>query len=240
MDIKITEHEKIRVVDGQDIYGIMRKILLREEEIDREKEHFWMVGLDVSRRLLFIELVVIGGAYHANVKPAEAFRVAVWKNAYSVVLVHNHPAGEIRPSDEDKDLTDHLIQVGRILNIHVVDHLIIAPETFFSFEITGLMAKLWESTKYVPPYEAAEKIQKAKEEWMERGMRKGIREGKIKGREEGMGIGREEGLMEGLQEGERKKAIEMAMTLLDRGMDVSEVSEISGLPEEEIRALSID
>nr|VFJ70537.1 MAG: conserved hypothetical protein (putative transposase or invertase) [Candidatus Kentron sp. DK] len=55
-----------------------------------------------------------------------------------------------------------------------------------------------------------------------------------------MGIGREEGLMEGLQEGERKKAIEMAMTLLDRGMDVSEVSEISGLPEEEIRALSID
>nr|VFJ69210.1 MAG: hypothetical protein BECKDK2373B_GA0170837_12373 [Candidatus Kentron sp. DK] len=102
------------------------------------------------------------------------------------------------------------------------------------------MMEFWESTKYVPPYEAAEKIRKAKEEWMERGMRKGMREGKIKGREEGMGIGREEGLMEGLQEGERKKAIEMAMTLLDRGMDVSEVSEISGLPEEEIRALSID
>ncbi|VFN01304.1 MAG: hypothetical protein BECKG1743F_GA0114225_105681, partial [Candidatus Kentron sp. G] len=64
MDIKITEHERIRVIDGQDIYGIMRKILLREERIDQEKEHFWMVGLDVSRRLLFIELVVIGGAYH--------------------------------------------------------------------------------------------------------------------------------------------------------------------------------
>ena len=89
MDIKITEHERIRVIDGQDIYGIMRKILLREEQIDQEKEHFWMVGLDVSRRLLFIELVVIGGAYHANIKPAEAFRVAVWKNATSVVLVHN-------------------------------------------------------------------------------------------------------------------------------------------------------
>nr|VFK24299.1 MAG: hypothetical protein BECKLPF1236B_GA0070989_14013 [Candidatus Kentron sp. LPFa] len=55
------------------ILGVMRKILLREEQIDREKEHFWMVGLDVSRRLLFIELVVIGGAYHANIKPAEAF-----------------------------------------------------------------------------------------------------------------------------------------------------------------------
>nr|VFK17416.1 MAG: RadC-like JAB domain-containing protein [Candidatus Kentron sp. LPFa]VFK32275.1 MAG: RadC-like JAB domain-containing protein [Candidatus Kentron sp. LPFa] len=90
--------------------------------------------------------------------------MAVWKNATSVVLVHNHSAGEVRPSDADKDLTDHLIQVGRILNIHVVDHLIIAPETFFSFEITGLMAELWESTKYVPPYEVAERIQEAKEE----------------------------------------------------------------------------
>nr|VFJ45818.1 MAG: DNA repair protein RadC [Candidatus Kentron sp. FM]VFJ45989.1 MAG: DNA repair protein RadC [Candidatus Kentron sp. FM] len=232
MDIKITEHEKIRVFDGQDIYGIMRKILLREEEIDRDKEHFWMVGLDVSRRLLFIELVVIGGSYHGNLKPAETFRVAVWKNATSVVLVHNHPAGEVRPSDADKDLTDHLIQVGRILNIHVVDHLIIAPETFFSFEINGLMAELWESTKYVPPYEIAERIQEAKEKWMERGMRKGIREGEVRGREKGK--------QEGLQEGEMKGRMEIAMTLLDKGMDVSEVSEISGLSEEEIRKLSID
>nr|VFK43888.1 MAG: DNA repair protein RadC [Candidatus Kentron sp. TC] len=108
------------------------------------------MGLDVSRRPLFIELVVIGGSYHANVKPAEAFRVAVWKNAFSVVLMHNHPAGEVRPSDEDKDVTDHLIQVGRILNTQVVDHLIISPETFFSFDITGLMEELRESTKYAP------------------------------------------------------------------------------------------
>nr|VFK67867.1 MAG: conserved hypothetical protein (putative transposase or invertase) [Candidatus Kentron sp. UNK]VFK69957.1 MAG: conserved hypothetical protein (putative transposase or invertase) [Candidatus Kentron sp. UNK] len=157
------------------------------------------------------------------------FRGAVWKNATSVVLVHNHPAGEVRPSDEDKDLTDHLIQVGRILNIRVVDHLIIAPETFFSFEINGLMAELWESTKYVPPYEVAERIQEAKEEWMERGMRKGIREGKIRGREEG--------LLEGEEKGERKKAVEMTKALLDKGMDISEVSEISGLSEEEIRVL---
>ncbi|VFN08018.1 MAG: DNA repair protein RadC [Candidatus Kentron sp. G] len=236
MDIKITEHERIRVVDGQDIYGIMRKILLREEQIDQEKEHFWMVGLDVSRRLLFIELVVIGGAYHANIKQAEAFRVAVWKNATSVVLVHNHPAGEIRPSDADKDVTDHLIQVGRILNIHVVDHLIIAPETFFSFEINGLMAELWESTKYVPPYEIAERIQEAKEKWMERGMRKGIREGEVRGRKKG----REEGLQEGEEKGEQKKAVEMAITLLGEGVAIDIISRSSGLSEEDIRVLSID
>nr|VFK48412.1 MAG: DNA repair protein RadC [Candidatus Kentron sp. TC]VFK64796.1 MAG: DNA repair protein RadC [Candidatus Kentron sp. TC] len=189
------------------------------------------MGLDVSRRPLFIELVVIGGSYHANVKPAEAFRVAVWKNAFSVVLMHNHPAGKVRPSDEDKDVTDHLIQVGRILNTQVVDHLIISPETFFSFDITGLMEELRESTKYAPPYEVAEKIQEAKEKWMERGMRKGIREGEVSRRERG--------LQEGKDEGRKERSVEMAKALLDKGMDIGKISEVSGLPEKEIRELSI-
>nr|VFJ56564.1 MAG: DNA repair protein RadC [Candidatus Kentron sp. FW] len=234
MDIKITEQEKIRIVDGQDVFGIMRGILLREERIDQDKEHFWMVGLDSGSRLLFIELVVIGGSYKATIRPAETFRVAVWKNAARVVLVHNHPGGSVRPSDEDKDVTDHLIQVGRILNIEVVDHLIIAPETFFSFEMSGLMVDLRASTKYVPPYEIAARIreaaEEAKAEGMERGMRKGIREGEVRGMEKGK--------EEGLREGEKKKAIEMARAALAKKIDIDVVAEISGLSEEEIRELS--
>ena len=84
------------------------------------------------------------------------------------------------------------------VNIQVVDHLIIAPDTFFSFAVSGIMAELWESKKYIPPHELAEKIEKMKEEWLERGMRRGIRENKIRGKKEG----REKGLLEGLQEGE--------------------------------------
>nr|VFK31470.1 MAG: DNA repair protein RadC [Candidatus Kentron sp. MB] len=227
MDIKITEQEKIRVVDGQDIFGIMRKILLREEQIDQDKEHFWMVGLDVGNRLLFIELVVIGGNYHANIRPAETFRVAVWKNAVSVILVHNHPGGSVRPSDADKDVSDHLIQVGRILNIQVVDHLIISSETFFSFEMSGLMEELRQSMKYVPPYEIAERIreaaEKAKAEGMERGMRKGIREGELIG----------------MEKGRKEEKIEIAMAALAKGIGIKVVAEISGLSEEEIGELSM-
>nr|VFK29035.1 MAG: DNA repair protein RadC [Candidatus Kentron sp. MB]VFK74645.1 MAG: DNA repair protein RadC [Candidatus Kentron sp. MB] len=227
MDIKITEQEKIRVVDGQDIFGIMRKILLREEQIDQDKEHFRMVGLDVGNRLLFIELVVIGGNYHANIRPAETFRVAVWKNAVSVILVHNHPGGSVRPSDADKDVSDHLIQVGRILNIQVVDHLIISSETFFSFEMSGLMEELRQSMKYVPPYEIAERIreaaEKAKAEGMERGMRKGIREGELIG----------------MEKGRKEEKIEIAMAALAKGIGIKVVAEISGLSEEEIGELSM-
>nr|VFK12559.1 MAG: DNA repair protein RadC [Candidatus Kentron sp. LPFa] len=234
MDVKITEQERIRVVDGQDIFDIMRRILLREERIDQDKEHFWMVGLDPSNRLLFIELVVIGGSYSATIRPAETFRVAVWKNAAKVVLVHNHPGEAVKPSDEDKDITDRLIQVGRILNIEVVDHLVITSETFFSFEMSGLMVELRASTKYVPPYEVAARIreaaEKAKAEGLERGIRRGIREGKIRGKEEGK--------EEGLREGETRKAIEIASAALDEGMEIGIIAKISGLPEEEIRKLS--
>nr|VFK68984.1 MAG: DNA repair protein RadC [Candidatus Kentron sp. UNK]VFK73764.1 MAG: DNA repair protein RadC [Candidatus Kentron sp. UNK] len=250
MDVKITEQERIRVVDGQDVFDIMRRILLREERIDQDKEHFWMVGLDPSNRLLFIELVVIGGSYSATIRPAETFRVAVWKNAAKVVLVHNHPGEAVKPSDEDKDITDRLIQVGRILNIEVVDHLVIASETFFSFEMSGLMVELRASTKYVPPYEVAQRIreaaEKAKAEGLERGIRRGIREGKIDGMREGIEQGmekeKEEGLREGLQEGEDKgrkeRSIEIAEALLTKGIAVGIISESSGLSEEEILELS--
>nr|VFK64703.1 MAG: DNA repair protein RadC [Candidatus Kentron sp. TUN] len=201
--------------------------------------------------MLFIELVVIGGVYSVTIKPAETFRVAVWKNAVSVVLVHNHPGGGVKPSDEDKDVTDHLIQVGRILNINVVDHLIIAPETFFSFEINGLMEELRKSMKYVPPYEIAERIreaaEEAKAEGLERGMRKGIREGEVRGIEKGLREGMEQGIEqgmekgkeEGLREGETRKAIEIAKALLGEGVAIAIISKSSGLSEEEILELSV-
>ena len=57
MDIKLTDKEKIRVSDADDVYGIMQRILLRDNKIDREKEHFWVVGLNTAGYILNIELV---------------------------------------------------------------------------------------------------------------------------------------------------------------------------------------
>lgn len=60
----------------------------------------------------------------------EVFSFALQKRAVKIILCHNHPSGELNPSDADKDVTDRLIQVGIILNCHVADHLIITPKTF--------------------------------------------------------------------------------------------------------------
>lgn len=71
------------------------------------------------------------------------------KRAVRVIIVHNHPSGELKPSEMDKDITDRLIQCGLILHVPVLDHLIISEKAWYSFADDGLLAELEASTKYV-------------------------------------------------------------------------------------------
>ncbi|RUT71884.1 DNA repair protein [Flavobacterium cupreum] len=158
MNVKITDKDKISVTNPDDLYEIMRRILLRDNKIDREKEHFWMIGLNMANIILYIELVSMGSVKSTQVEPMNVFRVAVLKGATSVIALHNHPSGSLTPSEEDKDATDRLIQVGRILDIKLTDHLIITTEKYMSFLNTGLMAQLEKSLKYVPPYLIEQRI----------------------------------------------------------------------------------
>lgn len=160
MDIKLTEAEKIKILTSDDIYGIMQKILLREQKIDQDREHFWIIGLASNLRLLFIELIGLGTVNQVLVNPMEVFSFALQKRAVQIMLCHNHPSGELKPSDADKDTTDRMIQVGRIVNTPVIDHLIISNKSYASFKDIGLMDELAKSIKYVPPYQLVDKIKK--------------------------------------------------------------------------------
>ena len=160
MDIQLTEAEKIKILNSDDIYGIMQKVLLREQKIDQNREHFWVIGLENNNRILFIELVSLGTVNQALVKPMEVFSLALQKRAVKIIICHNHPSGELKPSDADKDITDKLIQVGIIVNTPVLDHLIISTKSYLSFADIGLFQELELSTKYVPPYKLAERIRK--------------------------------------------------------------------------------
>ncbi len=158
MNIELTEAERIKILNSDDLYGIMQRILLREDKIDQNREHFWVIGLENNNRILFIELVSLGTINETLVKPMEVFSFALQKRAVKIILCHNHPSGELKPSDADLDITDRLIQVGIIVDTHVVDHLIITPTTYLSFENTGLLAELKLSTKYVPQYVLEQRI----------------------------------------------------------------------------------
>ena len=126
MNIKLTATQKIKVLNSTDIYSVMQQVLLRENKIDRNKEHFWTIGLDHVNRILYLELISLGTTTSVPVEPMQVFRIAVQKAALKMVLVHNHPSGEMKHSQEDIEVTDRLLQVGRILGIEVIEYLIIS------------------------------------------------------------------------------------------------------------------
>ena len=160
MTIRLNTKAPIKIKSADDIYEIMQKILKRENKIDRNREHFWTICLDVANKILNIELVSMGSVKQTIVEPMEVFSVPLQKRAVKIILVHNHPSQELDPSAADKDLTDNLIQVGLIVHIPVIDHLIISEKKYYSFEADGLLKILEASTKYVPNFILKERMRK--------------------------------------------------------------------------------
>ncbi len=217
MNIRLTEDQKIQIKDPIDIYKIMQQILLRENSVDQDREHFWGIGLNSANKILYIELISLGSINNTIVEPMEVFSVALQKRTVKMILVHNHPSGDIVPSDEDKDVTDRLIQVGRIVNIEVIEHLIICTSSFYSFEANGLLEELGLSTKFVPNYLLEEKIRKEE---------KAIREKVILITEK-----------KALQKGEKNKAVAMAKKMKKAGKPIEEIIEFTELSKEAIEKL---
>ncbi len=213
MNVKLTEHQKIKILNSDDVFEIMQKILRRENKIDRDKEHLWIIGLASNNRILYIELVTMGSVKAFVVEPINVFRVAILKNAVKVIMVHNHPSGELKPSEEDKDLTDQLIQVGRIIKVEVIEHLIITPKSFLSFVDVGLFEELEKSMKWMPPYEIIETIRKEEQ--------------KI----------RKEAIQVAKVKGGKNKAMEMAKSLKQQKVEISIIVKASGLSAEEVEKL---
>lgn len=126
----------------------MQQILMRENKIRRNQEHFWVIGLDNANKVLFIELIGLGQVNRVNANPPEVFRMGIYKLAVSMILVHNHPSGNLKPSKSDVDATDRMLKVGKLISINVLDHLIITEESYTSFKNEGIMDQLKKSGLY--------------------------------------------------------------------------------------------
>jgi DNA repair protein RadC len=133
MKVKLTLKQKIKILNSDDVYSIMQQVLLRENKIDRNKEHFWIIGMAQSNKILYIELISMGTVTSTLVEPMEVFSIALQKRTVKIILVHNHPSGELMPSEADKDVTDRLLQVGLFLNVPILDHLIITERATTAF-----------------------------------------------------------------------------------------------------------
>ncbi len=96
------------------------------------KEHLRGLYLNTHNQIIHDEVISIGTINSNIVHPREVFRPAVEYNAVAVILVHNHPSDNVEPSMQDIQITNQLIDAGRIMGIHVLDHVIITKSSFTS------------------------------------------------------------------------------------------------------------
>lgn len=106
---------------------------------DHGYEVFAVVFLNRSNKIKHFEIMSKGGLTHTIVDPRIVFLKAIEVQATSLVLCHNHPSGNLKPSRADEELTTKLKNAGRLLDINVIDHLIVSDEGYFSFADEGLM-----------------------------------------------------------------------------------------------------
>jgi DNA repair protein RadC len=95
----------------------------RLSKVDRE--HFVVLHLNSKNKVKKYETVAIGTLNQTLIHPREVFKSAIRENSNSIILVHNHPSGDVSPSDEDIKITDRLMKAGELLCIKVLDHVIV-------------------------------------------------------------------------------------------------------------------
>ena len=104
---------------------------------DDKKEHLFVVLRDVKRRAIHQEMVCLGTLTEVLIHPREIFAPAIKRGAHSVIIAHNHPSGDLTPSQQDLELTKKLIEAGELLKIRLVDHLILSPRGYSSLFMKG-------------------------------------------------------------------------------------------------------
>ncbi|MBK9290140.1 MAG: DNA repair protein RadC [Bacteroidetes bacterium] len=106
---------------------------------DLSFEKFWIILLDQANQILRIAEISEGGLTGTVADPKKIFRLALEIGATNIILCHNHPSGQLRPSQADTQLTEKIFSAGKLLDINVLDHIIVGHDNYFSFADQGLM-----------------------------------------------------------------------------------------------------
>ena len=119
--------ERLRISCSKDIYDIFQPVMC-----DLEQEEFWVLLLNKVR-------ISTGGIDGTYTDVRTILREALLQRATQIAVVHNHPSGNIQPSQPDRTLTEHIRQAADTMNIHLIDHVIVCEDKFYSFADEGLL-----------------------------------------------------------------------------------------------------
>jgi DNA repair protein RadC len=103
------QDSKITITNSKDVAKVFVDLLSLEDKIDQDKEHFYVMHLDFRNRVNLVELVSLGTLDSSLVHPRETFGRAVIQGSASILVAHNHPSGEVDPSDADTNTTKNYL-----------------------------------------------------------------------------------------------------------------------------------
>jgi DNA repair protein RadC len=126
--------EKARITGSRDAFEILKAHLL-----DIHHEEFWILLLNRANRVIKKHQISQGGVAGTVADPKIIFKVALAELASGIILAHNHPSGNLTASQADIELTKKLKDAGKLLEIQVLDHLIVAGQKYFSFADEGML-----------------------------------------------------------------------------------------------------
>ncbi|MCQ2586205.1 MAG: DNA repair protein RadC [Treponema sp.] len=105
----------------------------------KSKEHFLCITLNGNHEIIKVNVVSVGTVNSSLIYPREVMEIAIRDKAAAIIISHNHPSGNIEPSESDINTTEKLISAAHIMGIPILDHIIITSESYFSFLENGLL-----------------------------------------------------------------------------------------------------
>lgn len=121
------EYKPLQFSNSAEVYNSFKK--LRESD----KERFYSILLDTKNKVIGVDMVSQGSVDSSPVHPREVYKSALLSSASSIIFVHSHPSGDPEPSVSDREITKQLKEVGELLGIEVLDHVIIGQGEYYSF-----------------------------------------------------------------------------------------------------------
>lgn len=125
--------DTVKIACARDILPLVADIAAKQQE------YFVCISLNGANEVLEKRVVTIGLLDKSQVHPREVFADVIADRAASVIFVHNHPSGDLNPSEADKRTHEQLTEAGKILGLNILDHIIVTRKGYYSFQEKGLI-----------------------------------------------------------------------------------------------------
>jgi DNA repair protein RadC len=135
-----SKYKNVKITKADIVFDILKEIYNTLEQFEKDKEHLYAIGLTRRNTIRYIDQVSIGSMIGTVAEPREIFRMAIHQAVGGgIILAHNHPSGNLKPSEADIRLTKRVKNAGEIIDIHLMDHIIFTEEGFYSFVNEGML-----------------------------------------------------------------------------------------------------